>query len=294
MNQGINSFGDVATKLARSPLGIIALFICLIYGFATLLTAFAGGCNAAERLPLIYFLIGFPILVLAVFTWLVSNHSTKLFAPGDFKDEDNYVRMQLAMAATTKRQLETDLEAFPQEPALRDEATSEHADNTLKGWIKSGGSPSDYEVGLDLKVTYRGAASAYIRSRGVPRGFGTLMQTFKAETYRGKRLKMSASAKAENVRNWAGFWMRVDSPESNAVSFDNMQDRPISGSIDWVTYQIVLDVPENSDEIAFGLLLDGPGRVWLTNFQFEVVSAGVATTGRPEVPDAPTNLEFKE
>ena len=120
------------------------------------------------------------------------------------------------------------------------------------------------------------------------------MQTFKAETYRGKRLKMSASAKAENVRNWAGFWMRVDSQESNAVSFDNMQDRPISGSIDWVTYQIVLDVPENSDEIAFGLLLDGPGRVWLTNFQFEVVSAGVATTGRPEVPDAPTNLEFKE
>jgi hypothetical protein len=297
MNQEIKSFGDMATGLARNPLGIIALFIGLIYGFASLVTGFAGGYTSAERLPLIYFLISFPILVLAVFTWLVSNHSTKLFAPGDFKDEDNYVRMQLAMTATTKRQLETDLKDFPAEPALRDEATSEHADNALKGWIKSGDSPSDYEVGLDLKVTYRGATSAYIRSRGVPRGFGTLMQTFKADMYRGKRLKMSASAKAENVRNWAGFWMRVDSPERNAVSFDNMQDRPISGSIDWVTYQIVLDVPENSSHIAFGLLLDGPGRVWLTNFQFEVVSVGVATTGRIEVtdvPNVPTNLDFKE
>lgn len=255
------------------------------------------GDGFRQRIPcgktaLIYFLIGFPILVLADFTWLLIYHSTKFFAPSDFKDEANY--MQLARAATTTRQRETDLEDFLVEPALRDEAKSEQADNALKGWIKSGASPSDYEVGLDLKVTYRGAPSAYIRSHGVPRGFGTLMQTFKADMYRGKRLRMSASAKAESVRDWAGFWMRVDSPERNAVSFDNMQDRPISGSIDWVTYQIVLDVPETSSDIAFGLLLDGPGRVWLTDFQFEVVSVDVATTGRLEIPDAPINLNFKE
>jgi hypothetical protein len=286
------------TGFARNPLGIIALFIGLIYCFASLVTGFAGGYSVTERLPLIYFLISFPVLVLAVFTWLVSKHNTKLFSPGDYKDEYNYVRLQqLAMVATTKRQIETDLKYFPAEPALRDEAKSELADNALRGWIKSGDSPSDYEVGLDLKIRYGGVTSAYIRSRGVPRGFGTLMQTFKADTYRGKRLKLSASAKAENVRNWAGFWMRVDSAERNAVSFDNMQDRPISGSIDWATYQVVLDVPENSSHIAFGLLLDGPGRVWLTNFQFEIVSVDVATTGKPEiidVPDAPTNLNFKE
>jgi hypothetical protein len=291
MNQEIKSFGDMAPRLARRPLGIFALFIFLCYGVAGLVTGFAGG-SPAERLPLIYFLIGFPIVVLAVFTWLMINHSTKFFAPSDFENEANY--MQLAMAATTTRQRQTDLEDFLAEPALRDEAKSEHADNALEGWSKSGASPSDYEVGVDLKVTYRGETSAYIRSRGVPRGFGTLMQTFKADMYRGKRLRMSASAKAENVRNWAGFWMRVDSPEMNAVSFDNMQDRPISGSIDWATYQIVLDVPETSSHIAFGLLLDGPGRVWLADFQFEVVSVDVATTGKFEVPDVPTNLHFKE
>lgn len=45
-------------------------------------------------------MIGFPILVLGVFAWLVSSHSGKLFAPSDFKDEENYVRMQLTAVAS--------------------------------------------------------------------------------------------------------------------------------------------------------------------------------------------------
>jgi CheY-like chemotaxis protein len=40
------------------------------------------------------------VLVLAVFTWLVARHSNKLFAPSDFRDEDNYVKMQLSAVAS--------------------------------------------------------------------------------------------------------------------------------------------------------------------------------------------------
>jgi CheY-like chemotaxis protein len=100
MNDQVEGFGKVATGLARNPLGIIALFIVLVYGFACLVTGFAGSWTAPERTPLIYFLVGFPILVLASFTWLVSKHSGKLFAPSDFKNEDNYIKMQLSAAAS--------------------------------------------------------------------------------------------------------------------------------------------------------------------------------------------------
>ncbi len=100
MNDQTQSFGETAKSLARNPLGIIALFIVLVYGFASLATAFAASFTAEERLPLIYFLIVFPILVLGVFSWLVSRHSGKLFAPSDFKDEDNYVKMQMAVVAS--------------------------------------------------------------------------------------------------------------------------------------------------------------------------------------------------
>jgi len=100
MNDEMKTFGATAKSLARNPLGIIALFIVLVYGFASLVTAFAGSFTPAERLPLIYFLIGFPVLVLGVFSWLVSKHSGKLFAPSDFKDEENYVKMQMAVVAS--------------------------------------------------------------------------------------------------------------------------------------------------------------------------------------------------
>ncbi len=100
MSDDTKNFGETAKSLARNPLGIIALFIVLVYGFASLVTAFAGSFTSAERLPLIYFLIVFPILVLGVFSWLVSKHSGKLFAPSDFKDEENYVKMQMSVVAS--------------------------------------------------------------------------------------------------------------------------------------------------------------------------------------------------
>lgn len=100
MTDRVQSFGETARGLARNPLGIIALFIVLVYGFASLVTAFAGSFTATERLPLIYFLILFPVLVLVVFAWLVSRHSGKLFAPSDFRDEENYVKMQMAVVAS--------------------------------------------------------------------------------------------------------------------------------------------------------------------------------------------------
>ena len=91
---------DAAKGLARNPLGIIALFIVLVYGFASLVTTFAGSFTHEERLPLVYFLVLFPILVLIVFAWLVSKHSGKLFSPADFKNEENYVKMQLSAVAS--------------------------------------------------------------------------------------------------------------------------------------------------------------------------------------------------
>jgi CheY-like chemotaxis protein len=100
MSDQLQSFGDIAKGLARNPLGIIALFIVLVYGFAALVTTFNSSFTPAERLPLIYFLVIFPVLVLGVFTWLVSAHSNKLFAPSDFKNEDNYVKMQMSVVAS--------------------------------------------------------------------------------------------------------------------------------------------------------------------------------------------------
>ena len=104
---GIQEFGESAKRLARNPLGIIALFILLVYGFAAIVTVSAGTLESFERLPLIYFLVAFPFVVLFVFAWMVSKHSDKLYGPSDFSDENNFMRLRTAAllgAASAKDQ----------------------------------------------------------------------------------------------------------------------------------------------------------------------------------------------
>lgn len=49
----VTGFGETAKSLARNPLGIIALFIVLIYGFASLVVGFSSRLEDTERTPLI-------------------------------------------------------------------------------------------------------------------------------------------------------------------------------------------------------------------------------------------------
>ncbi|MDE0149632.1 MAG: response regulator, partial [Rhodospirillaceae bacterium] len=96
MNNELKKFLYASNRTGRNPLGIIALFLILIYGLASLVTAFLADLTLIERLPLIYFLIIFPLFILFAFLWLVSKHSDKLYGPRDFRDEENYVRIQIA------------------------------------------------------------------------------------------------------------------------------------------------------------------------------------------------------
>ncbi|NTU99495.1 hypothetical protein HGA64_05850 [Candidatus Falkowbacteria bacterium] len=91
MANPIKDFGTVAQGLAKNPLGIIALFIVLIYGFACLVVGASNQLQADERTPIVWFMVLFPVIVLGVFGWLVSCHHKKLYAPSDFKNEDHFL-----------------------------------------------------------------------------------------------------------------------------------------------------------------------------------------------------------
>lgn len=84
-----------AAKLSRNPLGIIALFILLIYGLATTLFGCVGSSlTEGQKWWFVIFLVIFPIIVLASFVYLVVKHHPKLYAPGDFRDESNFFGYQ--------------------------------------------------------------------------------------------------------------------------------------------------------------------------------------------------------
>lgn len=87
-------FMDKAKGLTKNPLGIIALFISLIYGFACLVlsTSLKNLEGQSERLPLVWFIIVFPILILIGFIYLVVNHHEKLYSPGDYRADDAFIQ----------------------------------------------------------------------------------------------------------------------------------------------------------------------------------------------------------
>src|SRR5579863_1208884 len=102
-----------------------------------------------------------------------------------------------------------------------------------RGWYLHGSNPKDFDAGVDLDQPYQGHASAFLKSKELrANGFGTLMQTVKAEQYLGRRVRLSGLVKSEEVTGWAGLWMRVDKG-TTVVAFDNMQNRAIKGTTGW-------------------------------------------------------------
>ena len=161
------------------------------------------------------------------------------------------------------------------------------------GWIRAGDHPADYDMGVDQTTAFTGNSSGYIKSsKPYPEGFGTYMQMFDATEYRGKRLRLSVYVKSENVEQWAGVWMRIDRVKQS-VAFDNMQNRPITGTQGWTQHAIVLDVDPMATAVAFGILLRGKGAVWIDDLAFEVVGEDVPVTDLRLAPKRPANLDFE-
>ncbi len=159
-------------------------------------------------------------------------------------------------------------------------------------WIKRGSDPNKYEMGIDSTIQHNGKNVMTIKSIDQEiTGFGSFMQNSKPEKYIGKRIRMTGYMKSKDVTDWAGFWLRVDEANSEQfLSFDNMQGRAIKGTTDWRKYEIVLDVPDNASNIAFGALIAGTGQIWFDNLNFEIVDKSIGTTGIRKREDS----EFEE
>src|SRR5690606_29643778 len=163
----------------------------------------------------------------------------------------------------------------------------------IKGWFLAGSNPGSYTIGVE-KDSGRNGNVGYLKSNGKDismQGFGTIMQQFVPKEYLGKKVRLTGYIKSADVGTWAGMWMRVDGSNKKVLSFDNMQDRPITGDTDWKKYEIVLKVPKESQLLAYGVLLSGTGNVWLDDFKFDIVQGNEDTTGsRGSISlDKPTN-----
>jgi hypothetical protein len=162
----------------------------------------------------------------------------------------------------------------------------------IPGWFLTGNNPRAYAIGLDNEVKHAGAASAAMGcALGKCQGFATLMQTFRADKLRGKRVRLTAWVKAANSSR-ANIWMRVDGAGAT-LAFDNMEHRKARGTFDWRQQQIALDVPDIAFTVSYGLILEGNGQAWVDDFTFEIVDKHVKTTA-PAGHSSPANQRLTD
>ncbi len=139
-----------------------------------------------------------------------------------------------------------------------------------------------------------------------------LVQTIRADDYRGQRVRLTAWVRPRNVSSTAtsGIWMRVDGP-GVILAIDEMRLRPVSGFGDWRQVSVVLDVAERAVGISFGALFQASNTLLVDDMELEVVSTTVASTNTllsptssgldslstieayARSPRAPVNLDFE-
>jgi hypothetical protein len=93
MPETLGGFASRSMGLARGPLGILALLIGLLEAMTSMVLVFSKNLTPSERLPLVYFLVAFPFLLLALLTWLVAKYPQNLYPPRDYVNESNFVSL---------------------------------------------------------------------------------------------------------------------------------------------------------------------------------------------------------
>ena len=133
---------------------------------------------------------------------------------------------------------------------------------------------SAYRTVVDHDRPHGGTASARLERIAGAEGqsaFGSFSQTVDAAPFRGRRIRLTAAVRADPaITGSLGLWLRVDRPGGIPGFFDNMQNRPITGT-DWADYSIEGLVAPDAERVVFGSLLVGAGRGWVDDFRLEIV-----------------------
>jgi erythromycin esterase len=133
----------------------------------------------------------------------------------------------------------------------------------------------EYEITVEGNV-------ACVRREGVPweDDFGMLSHEFAAEPYRGKRVRLTAEARAAVTGEWARAFLTIavhkGDPEwimdsDSVLTFATTMDDPWTRDA-WESRSIEIDVPANGGTVVFAFALSGNGSAHIRAIGFEVVS----------------------
>lgn len=147
------------------------------------------------------------------------------------------------------------------------------------GWFNSLGYVGGVSAAYEIRVVPRpdggrGACVRFQNLHATAEQFGSLMQRCPGDYLAGKVVRFEGEVATQEVEQWAGLWFRADDAGMEALFFDNMYKRRISGSTPWTTYAIDAQLPQGTVWINYGIVLSGRGTMWADNFRLLVWEGG--------------------
>lgn len=115
-----------------------------------------------------------------------------------------------------------------------------------------------------------------------PEGFAWLAQETFADDYRGTSVTFRGQFRTPGSTSRAGLFLRVMKPPTihgpftaqAALADPSNHIVTIANHADWTTHEVTAPIPDDTDTIAFGVFLTGPGRIDLRDP--ELTPAGLA------------------
>jgi hypothetical protein len=165
---------------------------------------------------------------------------------------------------------------------------------SVPGWFMSGGGRTQYQAVKDPAVAHAGHASVRLQpaSPSSAGTYGTLMQSFSARGFLGKRVRLAAWIRTKSASGRADLWARVQASTSPSDGPGlGGGHRTIPEDSEWTRYELVFDMPPQGSEIQFGVGLNSAGTLWAADFTFQEVAK--TTPLDDGVPLEPANLDFE-
>jgi hypothetical protein len=163
------------------------------------------------------------------------------------------------------------------------------------GWDASGMRDS---IEIDSSQSRDGTASLRLQGRRDLAGkrIPQITQTLQLSGYAGKRVRVTAYVKTQNVSRWGTIYAsleeRIGNHASRRLAHDDLYTRALPETSDWEQYSIVMDVPEGNIVLTVGAFIDGGGMMWVDDVRIEEAGQEAAVTGT-QILERPANLDFE-
>lgn len=108
-NGGFSAIGESTVNLAKSPLGVLALFVILSEAIFALVLTNAQELHVALQTLLVLFMCFFPTLLVGMFWNLVVYHNLKLYAPSEFPNHADFLEANQVSTADALRKMKADI-----------------------------------------------------------------------------------------------------------------------------------------------------------------------------------------